>query len=290
MTDLVPANTAAPVAVPSTWDASWRLAQRIAHTPFVPAALRGKPEAVLAAVLFGAELGLGPMQSLAQIHVIDGRPAAAPEMMRALIARAGHRIDVLESVDDRVTLAGRRADTGAEAKVTWTWADAQRAKLTGKSNWATYPRAMLLARATGELARMLFPDVIAGLSYTPEEVSSMDDPAPTWTDDRPAAAPARDADVVDAEVVVDFPIAVFERIRTMARTWPACVAELKAWVDAQDRKASARAFADDPEWAAAVDAWLDGWLEDTKARMDAGGGPGYEAGEFDVNEADDGNA
>ena len=158
--------------VPYSWDASWRLAQRISQTPFVPGALRGKPEAVLACVLYGAELGLGPMQSLASIHVIDGRPAAAPELMRALIARHGHRIDVVSSTDETVTLHGRRADTGGEATVTWTMADAKRAGLT-KGAWLTYPRAMLLARATSELARQLFADVVAGLSYTPEEVASI---------------------------------------------------------------------------------------------------------------------
>jgi hypothetical protein len=159
--------------IPATWVAAWRLSRRICNTPFVPSALRGDPASVLACILTGDELGLGPMQSLRMVHVIEGRPAASAELMRALVNRAGHRIDVVESRQDRVTLAGRRNDTGANAKVTWTIADAQRAKLTGNPAWTKYPRSMLLARATSELCRALFADIIGGL-YTPEETAAIE--------------------------------------------------------------------------------------------------------------------
>ena len=150
-----------------------KLSQRISNTPFVPTALRGKNEAVLACVLYGAELGLGPMQSLNSIHVIEGRTAMSPELMRAMVARHGHRIDVVENSATACEVKGMRSDTGSTATVRWTMEDAKLAGLAGKNNWKTYPRAMLLARATSELCRIVFPDVIAGLSYTPEEVSSI---------------------------------------------------------------------------------------------------------------------
>lgn len=154
-------------------EVSWKTAQRIANTPFVPTAFRGKPESVFAAVLYGEELGLGPMQSLNSIHVIEGKPSMAPELMRALVFKAGHRIDVKVCMNDEVILYGRRADSGSEATVKWTMKDAQNAGLAGRGAWKTYPRAMLLARATSELCRMLFADVVAGLSYTPEEAASI---------------------------------------------------------------------------------------------------------------------
>ena len=167
-------NTSIEVARPLTpAEVSWKTAQRIANTPFVPTAFRGKPESVFAAVLYGEELGLGPMQSLNSIHVIEGKPSMSPELMRGLVARAGHRIDVKESSGDKVTLWGKRADTGSEATVSWSMKDAQLAGLAGRGAWKTYPRAMLLARATSELCRMLFADVVAGLSYTPEEAASI---------------------------------------------------------------------------------------------------------------------
>jgi hypothetical protein len=180
---VVQLDTDAQIAadIPSSWVAAWRLARRIHHTPFVPSALRGDPASVLACILTGDELGLGPMQSLRMVHVIEGRPAASAELMRALVNRAGHRIDVVESRQDRVTLAGSRRDTGANAKVTWTIGDAQRAKLTGNPAWVKYPRSMLLARATSELCRALFADIIGGL-YTPEETAAIEGRA--WEPDQ----------------------------------------------------------------------------------------------------------
>jgi hypothetical protein len=93
--------------------------------------------------------------------------------MRALVAKAGHRIDVAENTNEVCVLKGKRIDTEAEATVRWSLDDARAANLTGKDNWKKYPRAMLVARATSELCRILFPDVIAGLSYTPEEIESV---------------------------------------------------------------------------------------------------------------------
>ena len=43
------------------------LAKAVANTEFVPKSLRGNPAAITAAILYGDEVGLGPMQSLARI-------------------------------------------------------------------------------------------------------------------------------------------------------------------------------------------------------------------------------
>jgi hypothetical protein len=198
------------IAIPNTdYETLWKLSQRISNTPFVPTALRGKNEAVLACVLYGAELGLGPMQSLNSIHVIEGRTAMSPELMRAMVARHGHRIDVIENSNDVCEVKGTRADTGSTATVRWTLDDARMAGLAGKNNWKTYPRAMLLARATSELCRIVFPDVIAGLSYTPEEVASI--AGVEYEEPNVAPAPAiekpitLDDEIVEAEIVEEEP-------------------------------------------------------------------------------------
>ena len=175
-------------------EVNWKTAQKIANTPFVPTAFRGKPEAVFAAILYGDELGLGPMQSLNSIHVIEGKPSMSPELMRALVARAGHRLDVKLASNDKVVLWGKRADNGSEATVEWSMKDAQQAGLAGRGAWKTYPRAMLLARATSEICRQIFSDCIMGLSYTPEEASSI--AGVEWTD--APVEPAQTAPVLTA--------------------------------------------------------------------------------------------
>lgn len=153
---------------------AWSLAQRVAQTEFVPSALRGRPEAVLAAILTGHEVGIGPMQALAKIHVIEGRPSMAAELMRALVMREGHEFWIEESSGTRCTVGAKRSNGTRETRVSWTMDDAKKAGLDGRQNWRKYPRAMLLARATAELCRAVFPDLLAGISYTSEELTDGD--------------------------------------------------------------------------------------------------------------------
>lgn len=149
------------------------LANQVAGTGFVPRALQGNPAGVVAAILYGDELGLGPMQSLAKISVIEGKPSLSAEAQRALILAAGHELWIEEATITKVTVSGRRAGSERTSSVTWTLDDAKRANLAGKANWRLYPRQMLTARATADLARAIFADVIGGLAAT-EELEDVD--------------------------------------------------------------------------------------------------------------------
>lgn len=164
------------------------LANQVAGTGFVPRSMQGNPAAIVAAILYGDELGLGPMQALAKISVIEGKPSLSAEAQRALVLAAGHEIRPTEAGVTKVTMAGKRADTGAEASVTWTLDDAKRANLAGKQNWRMYPRQMLAARATAELCRLLFADVIGGLAAT-EELEDADDVVVVGTADAATSTP-----------------------------------------------------------------------------------------------------
>lgn len=144
------------------------LAKTVGASQFVPAGLRGRPDAIVAAVLYGDELGLGPMRSLMWISMIDGKAFMAAEGHRAMILANGHEIWAAEQSTTRVTMAGRRAGEDRVTEVTWTLDDAKRSGLAGRPNWRAYPRQMLTARATAELARLLFADVLGGLGFAEE--------------------------------------------------------------------------------------------------------------------------
>ena len=191
-----------------------RLAEAIAKTEMVPQVLRGRADAVVAVMLAGYELGLGPMQSLQTIDLIQGRPALSPEGMRALVLSHGHGQNV-EAADHHSKVSCHRREWPPEndwRTFTFTIADAERADLLGKDNWKKYPRAMLMARATGEACRAVFADVIAGLGYTPDELDTLPDvtppprqPAPSWRDARGALAEPEGQCAVEgaAELVAD---------------------------------------------------------------------------------------
>lgn len=159
----------------------WSAAQHIAEPTnnICPDAVRGKPGAVFLMLLTGRDLGLTPTQALLQLYVVKNRVTMYAQLMRAMIYRAGHTLTYVERTDERCVLRGKRKDTGAELEVAWDIerasqvdADEKGMKLTEKANWRNHPRAMLDARATAELARALFPDVLVWASYLPDELGA----------------------------------------------------------------------------------------------------------------------
>lgn len=229
MSDLVKRDTDGWVDVlPAVGD----LAGKIAGTDFVPDAMRGKPAVVAAAILYGRELDLPPMVSLRSINVIKGKPALSAEAMRAMILAAGHELTFQEMTGARCVIVGRRKGQDATTTVTYTMDDAKKAGLAGQQQYAKMPRQMLAARATAEIARLIFADVIGGLvadievdddaepiaAVTPitkaRRAKASPDPVPADPAPEPAAEPPADPepvlddDIVDAEVVDEVEAAI----------------------------------------------------------------------------------
>ena len=139
-----------------------QFADTIARTGIIPDAYRGKPNDIVAACVLGAELGFDVMTSLRNVFVVKGKPTVSAEGMVALVRRAGHSISG-EKSSDSATVTGKRRDTGDTHTETWTMQDAANAGLLGNDVWHKYPGNMCWARATSNLCRALFSDVIQGL-------------------------------------------------------------------------------------------------------------------------------
>jgi hypothetical protein len=151
---------------------TWKLAEQLAKTEFVAKPMRGQPEAVLACMLTGRELGIGPMQALRDVYLVNGRPSLAATLMVARVRAAGHRFRTLHNDDERATVQiTRRGETEPEPPVTFTLEDARRARLADKDIWKQYPARLCWARAASAACRRDAPEVLGGVVYTPEELS-----------------------------------------------------------------------------------------------------------------------
>lgn len=153
-----------------------RQADVLAQSRIIPASYRNRAPDVVAAGLAGQAFGWDVMTSLRNYHVIEGTASLRPEAMLGLVRRAGHSVTlelVSGTVGGRTAVArGKRADTGDEHMANFSEADAKRAGLAKKRNWEQYLDAMLTWRAVSQLCRVLFPDVVLGAGYTPEEIGA----------------------------------------------------------------------------------------------------------------------
>ena len=150
-----------------------------------------KPEQVILIVLKGKELQIPPLQALGHIHVINGKPCMSAELMLAQIYRLHPKtvIKFKERSGERCIVEAKREGHGVET-FQWSMEDAKKAGITGNPTWSKYPRAMLHARVVSEMARSLFPDAIAGISYTPEELGAEVDESGDVIDISPTSTPA----------------------------------------------------------------------------------------------------
>jgi hypothetical protein len=156
-----------------------QIAASLAQTSFVPASLRGKPQDITAAILAGQELGLQPMASLRSMDVIQGTPALRAHAMRGLVQSRGHSVQVVESTTTKCVMRGRRHGEDEWQEVEWDLDRAAMLGLVGKSEWKKQPKTMLLARATGEVCRLIASDVLYAMPYAAEELDGPPDgPAP----------------------------------------------------------------------------------------------------------------
>lgn len=147
----------------------FRLAESLAGAGgFIPKHLAGNPGAIAAAILTGIELGIGPMEAMRSIHIVEGKPTLSADLMLARAIRAGVRVEWEQC--DEVAAIVRMERAGLKHRHSFTKADAERAGLWGKNTWAKYPASMLRARCVSAGLRAFCPDVLGAGVYVEGEI------------------------------------------------------------------------------------------------------------------------
>lgn len=134
-------------------------------------------EAQIFAVMVRAkELGIGVTTALAGFHIIDGKPVAHADLIRALAERdpTFEYLMPIEMSATRAVWEGKKRGQPKPVQFSYTIEEAAAAKLIrngprGPNNWMTRPQDMLVKTAGSKGARLLWPGPCMGL-YCYEEM------------------------------------------------------------------------------------------------------------------------
>ena len=263
---------------PTTLQEAMKFSDILASSTMVPRDFQGKPGNVLVAIQWGREVGLGPLQALQNIAVINGRPSIWGDAALALVRGHPDCLSVQEGVEGEgearqgwceVTRRGEQPQ-----RRTFSVVDAKRAGLWGKSGpWTQYPDRMLQLRARGFAIRDVFPDALRGV-MTREEAEDTP-PEPRHVENlasvAPAAPPAPPADAPLPLVAPDTTEYSFKGIETWHKAAMKALgmlgddaAAISAWASANKDSFSAveARYADTIKTIrAAIDARLDDLAE-----------------------------
>ena len=143
-------------------------AASLSKSGFAPSHFKNA-ESIAAAMVYGREVGMSPMQSLQSIYVINGKPTIDAAGLKAIVQSHGVLIKTeawTQDVCELTLTRGAISDT-----LRYTMEEAKKAGITGKAVWQSYPKAMLYARCVSTLIRNNCADLIKGF-YSKEEVDS----------------------------------------------------------------------------------------------------------------------
>lgn len=150
------------VLMPQSMSDVMQAADFLSKSALIPSALRGKPADVAIIVMTGMELGIGPMQALQNIAVVNGKPTAEGKLLLALIqSRCPEAGIEIQSEPTKAVVKMTRGKNSYTA--TWDTARARTLGLMDKPNYKSQPGTMLKWRAVADAARTLFSDVVLGI-------------------------------------------------------------------------------------------------------------------------------
>jgi len=148
--------------------AAKQLADALCATDMVPAHYKGKAANGAAAILYGEEIGLNPIQSLQNIFIVQGKPAIYARTAVALVRRHGVKVRTVSSSDESVTVSAER--DGQVEESTWDIARATKAGYLSNAKYKSNPQEMLYSKAAMEVCRKIAPDVLLGIAHSGEEL------------------------------------------------------------------------------------------------------------------------
>lgn len=261
-----------------------QLADALCDTDLVPAIYKGKPGNGAAAILYGAEIGLNPIQSLQQIFVVHGSPAIYARTAVALVKRHGIRVQTVSSSNESVTVSACNPETGETEVSTWDIERASQAGYTANKKYQTDPQAMLYAKAAMEVCRKIAPDVLLGIAYAREELELETKSTPRLIVSnrrgvdglRAAIAPAVEPEIVgdeieDDEAEEELPAAAKAMTAPTRKKWEKSLLAALAEAECTDFADCEVVIAELAGWPAPVsaEAIRDDELRDAVGKLDA---------------------
>lgn len=140
----------------------------------------GNVPSVAMAIAFGLEIGLLPMQAIASVMVVNGKPSIYGDAALGML----YASPLVEKVDHGVRGDGdarqgwittKRKGEATEHTTTFSIADANTAQLWGKKGpWTAYPDRMLAWKAVGHHMKDRWADVLRGLTIYEDAVAEIE--------------------------------------------------------------------------------------------------------------------
>ena len=156
---------------PQSLEQAMSLAQTLAKSALVPTAFRGKPADILLVMMGGRELGFSVVQSFRAFYTLNGKLGMYTDaMIGACVGKPVCKFfRLVESTDKISTYETLRDGHPEPVRMSFTIEQAKRAGLVKNATYQSHTEAMLRARCGAALARVVYPDLLAGV-YDPNEL------------------------------------------------------------------------------------------------------------------------
>jgi hypothetical protein len=169
--------------LPRNLDEAWRLANSFFTAGMIPSSYKANTDKetiarVMLGICKGLEIGLPPITAISNIMIINNKPCLYGDGASSLVNGSGAveyiKTEVEGSWADKtykVTVRGKRKDQTEEIVRSFSYDDAKRANLLGKTGpWQTYPERQCYWRAWSWMARDAFSDALHGMSVREEVI------------------------------------------------------------------------------------------------------------------------